>query len=109
MQMCFRKTVKYIHLNLIYNVLSETPLTTFPLILKVCVRTTFCVCNIYQHSSIYTCRTICMKHLQKAFLKGKFMFAPSFLECAHLTTCAQLRWNIATKELNKWACTSCCY
>jgi len=32
-----------------------------------------------------------MKCVQKAFFKGKFMCAPSFLACAYLTTCAHMR------------------
>src|SRR6218665_468440 len=57
----------------------------FPLIfLSLCVQ-------FYQHSSIL--RTTCMKCVQKSLLKGKCMCAPSFLKCAHLTTCVCTYWH----------------
>ena len=69
---------------------SSRPVTRramFPLIFLKSVRTKFPVCNllpalIYVQNDMHETRA-------KTFFKGKFMCAPSFLVCAHRTTCVR--------------------
>jgi len=39
-----------------------------------------------------------MKYVQITFFKGKFMCAPSFLVCTHLTTCARAKKHVHSLE-----------
>src|SRR6218665_1351089 len=52
----------------------------------VCTQTFQCA-TFYQQSSIF--RMTCKKYAEGTFFKGKFTHTPSFLVCAHLTTCVR--------------------
>jgi len=58
----------------------------FPLNFSICAENFF-VLQFYQKSSEFG--MMCMKYVQKTFLEGTFMHAPSFLVCARLMTCAR--------------------
>jgi len=58
------------------------------LLKSACTQNILCA-TFYQHSAIF--RTPCKTYVQTHFLKEKFMWAPSFLLCAHFTTCVHTR------------------